>query len=164
RLERTLKALEQEINTAIPGSRIQLKLAGDAILVSGATQDVRDTDQVLKIVVANAPGNGEAKVVDLIRSDGEQLHAAEPRQRQQHQREQTCRALERELAAAFPDSRVKLRAVGDTILVTGHVLHRREAAQILQIAGAGKDAKVIDRLTVVGAEQIMLKVVVAEVN
>ena len=82
--------------------------------------------------------------------------------------EAALKALEAEINRVFPDSQVQLSQVRATVLVSGQVPHRREAGQILRVVGAhaGGDChcQALDRLHCYGAEQVKLKVVIAEVN
>ncbi len=86
RQERILKVLENEINQVMPGSRIQLKLIGNVIVISGQAQDAHHAEQVVRLVAANAPSDAarhtvadqrHPKIVNLIRVSSAQLHAIE---------------------------------------------------------------------------------------
>jgi pilus assembly protein CpaC len=58
RLERTYKALQEEINNAFPDSLICLFLVGDKLVITGQPKDVAEATQILRIVQSNAPGGG----------------------------------------------------------------------------------------------------------
>jgi pilus assembly protein CpaC len=60
RLERTYKALEQEINKSFPDSVVTLSLVGDKLVVCGQAKDIADATQILRIVRSNAPNNPQA--------------------------------------------------------------------------------------------------------
>jgi pilus assembly protein CpaC len=60
RLEAIYRALEVEINKAFPNSRIRLTLVGDKVMITGQAHDVADADFILRVVSANAPGQGGA--------------------------------------------------------------------------------------------------------
>jgi Flp pilus assembly secretin CpaC len=56
--EAIFRALEAEIAAMFPESKVQLKLVGDAVLVSGQVCDARDATTILQLVVANTPWAG----------------------------------------------------------------------------------------------------------
>ncbi|MGH7170311.1 MAG: pilus assembly protein N-terminal domain-containing protein, partial [Gemmataceae bacterium] len=58
RLERTYHALQDEINNAFPDSLICLTLVGDKLVLTGQPKDVAEATEILKIVQSNAPGGG----------------------------------------------------------------------------------------------------------
>ncbi len=60
RLEAIYKALEIEINKAFPKSRVRLTLVGDKLMASGQAHDIYEATQIMRILRANAPGQGGA--------------------------------------------------------------------------------------------------------
>jgi pilus assembly protein CpaC len=56
RLERAYKALEKEINHLFLDSHVCLTLVGDKLVVSGQAKDIAEATDILRIVQANAPG------------------------------------------------------------------------------------------------------------
>jgi pilus assembly protein CpaC len=58
RLERTYRALQDEINNAFPDSLICLFLVGDKLVITGQPKDVAEATMILRIVQSNAPGGG----------------------------------------------------------------------------------------------------------
>ena len=163
RLERAYQALEGEINQTFPGSKVQLKFVGDAVVILGQAADRRDADSILRLVSANTPGGEAAKVFNMLRVAGEPSSVetnltGEP----------AIKKLEAEINRVFPESQIQLQPIGDLVLVSGQAPHRREAGQILRVVatrvGGDKNCRVIDKLRFSGVEQVMLKVVVCEVN
>ena len=65
RLERAYEALAGEINRLFPNSVVRLSLAGDKLVVSGNAKDVVEAAQILRVVVANAPGGAKAGSIPL---------------------------------------------------------------------------------------------------
>lgn len=57
RLERMYKALEDEINRAFPDAYVCLFLVGDKVVITGEVKDPIEATKILQIVRANAPGN-----------------------------------------------------------------------------------------------------------
>ena len=128
RMERTYKALQDEINNAFPDSLICLFLVGDKLVITGQPKDISEATQILRIVQANAPGG-----------------ATGPAQ-----------------AAGTPNG----IPVG-TIQPTGFNPNDPNApnglpglSNFLLAGGPG----VINLMRIPGEQQVMLKVVVAEVN
>ena len=74
RLERAYQALEGEIDEAFPGSKVQLKFVGDAVVILGQAANQREADSILHVVSANISGGeaagkeGHAKVVNMLRT------------------------------------------------------------------------------------------------
>ncbi len=58
RLERTYRALQEEINKTFPDSLICLSLVGDKLVLTGQPKDSAEATMILRIVQANAPGGG----------------------------------------------------------------------------------------------------------
>ncbi len=56
RQEAVYRALEIEINKAFPNSRVRLALVGEKLMVSGQAHDVYEATQIIRIAGANAPG------------------------------------------------------------------------------------------------------------
>jgi pilus assembly protein CpaC len=54
-LEATYRALEQEINSAFPRSKISLSLIGDQLVVRGQAHDAIEASQILTIAVSHSP-------------------------------------------------------------------------------------------------------------
>lgn len=122
RLEAIYKVLEGEINKSFPNSRVRLALVGDKLMVSGQAHDVYEATQILRILRANAPGQGG-----------------------QQQPPQPPTASPGPTGQPFDPLRP-----GDT-----------PGLESFQTAGG---PSVINNLRVPGEQQIMLRVVVAEVN
>ncbi|MDX2175866.1 MAG: pilus assembly protein N-terminal domain-containing protein [Candidatus Sumerlaeia bacterium] len=62
RLERIYKALEKEVNDGFPNSFVELSLVGDKLVVRGQARDAREADQIMKILISNAPLNELVKI------------------------------------------------------------------------------------------------------
>jgi Flp pilus assembly secretin CpaC len=56
--EAIFRALEGQIAGMFPESKVQLKLVGDAVLVTGQVRDMRDATTILQLVAANTPWAG----------------------------------------------------------------------------------------------------------
>jgi pilus assembly protein CpaC len=61
RLERVYKALEAEINTHFPKSRVRLTLVGDKLMVTGQAHDVYDATEIMRVLRTNAPGGNQQR-------------------------------------------------------------------------------------------------------
>ncbi len=62
RLERSFKALAEEINRLFPNSMIDIHLVGDKVVVVGRTHDVEEGTQIMRIVRSNLPGGTAARI------------------------------------------------------------------------------------------------------
>lgn len=78
RLEAMYKALEKEINQTFPNSRIQLKLVGDKLVVSGQAHDIFEATQILRILRANAPGGGQSAATPPVTNVGVIINPNDP--------------------------------------------------------------------------------------
>ena len=123
RLEAIYKALEVEINKAFPKSRVRLTLIGDKLMASGQAHDVYEAFQIMRILRANAPGQG---------------------------------------GAAQRPPFVPLSSYGPT----GQPLDplRPDATPGLEDFATSGGPNVINNMRIPGEQQVMLRVVVAEVN
>ncbi len=59
RLERSIKALEIEINKSFPDSIVHLKLVGDKIFITGQARDALEAANILRLVSNSAPGQNQ---------------------------------------------------------------------------------------------------------
>jgi pilus assembly protein CpaC len=68
--------------------------------------------------------------------------------------------------AALPDSSVKVSAVNDNVVLSGHVSSSLESTRAQDIAArfAGDPAKIVNMLQISSSDQVMLKVRIAEVQ
>jgi Flp pilus assembly secretin CpaC len=66
RYDQAFHALQNEINRTFEGSQVQLKLLGDAVLVTGQAKDFREATQILHIVVANTPWAAKSSAGSLV--------------------------------------------------------------------------------------------------
>ncbi len=66
----------------------------------------------------------------------------------------------------FPDGNVRVEAIADGVILTGTVQNMVDAQRAFDVAGrlAGDVTKVINNITVLGRDQVMLKVTVGEVQ
>ena len=80
--------------------------------------------------------------------------------------ERDLTALEDMLKQRFPDAKIQVQALNDNIILTGTVKSALESRNAFDIAGRfiGSAEAVLNTLSVLGQEQVMLKVRVAEVN
>jgi pilus assembly protein CpaC len=144
RLERVYRALEDEINRAFPDAQVCLFLVGDKLVLTGQAKDAVEANKILQIVQANVQ--------------------QDQRRRQQQQQQQQQAAGGRGgmggAAGVRPQDIPVLR-------VDPGVAIAAEGAQ----AGVGltdyilrSDLDVINMLRIPGEQQVMLKVIVAEVS
>lgn len=84
-LERTYKALQDQINCAFPNSVICLHLVGDKLVVTGQAHDIAEASQILKIIRANAQspmGGGHSSTgripTDRVRANRDPNNPVEP--------------------------------------------------------------------------------------
>lgn len=138
RLERVYDALADEINRLFPNSVVRLSLAGDKLVVSGQAKDVVEATQILRIVSANAPGQGGG--------------AGGPGGR----------------AAAQAVAQIPLTNVSELGVdpATGN-LASASTTGVLPTLGnyqLGAGYNVVNLLRIPGEQQVMLRVTVAEVN
>jgi pilus assembly protein CpaC len=102
--------------------------------------------------------------------------------------ERDLEGLNRTLRRVFPSSVVRAEAIGDNVLITGTVNSPADAQQVIQISerfvgqlgssaatatgggaaapgtGSTNSSRVINALTIIGKDQVQLRVVVAEIN
>jgi pilus assembly protein CpaC len=135
RLERVYKGLENEINNAFPDAQVCLFLVGDKVVVTGQVKDAVEATKIIQIVQANTP--------------------------QQQRRQQAARNRAGAGGNVPPEEIPVIR--GEPGL--GYGLD--EGGQ----AGVGlsdyllrSDLDVINLLRIPGEQQVMLKVIVAEVS
>jgi pilus assembly protein CpaC len=115
RLERMIKALEEEINKAFPDSIVHLSLVGDKIMVTGQAHDIVEATNILRIVRSHAPFDENNRLA------GDRL---------------------------------------ESVLKAGYYRPQYGIDQLRQLEGSN----IINLLRIPGEQQVMLKVVVAEVN
>jgi pilus assembly protein CpaC len=72
--------------------------------------------------------------------------------------------LEHEIKQTFPDSSVRLKHTGDTLVVSGSARNRDEATSILSIVRRNAPDRVVNLLRVPREQPMVLRIVVAEVN
>jgi pilus assembly protein CpaC len=142
RLERLYKALEDEINRAFPDAQVCLFLVGDKLVLTGQAKDAVEANKILQIVQANTQQDQQR------------------RQRQQQQQGQAGRGGFGGGGGVSPQNIPVLR-------VDPGVAIEAEGAQ----AGVGlndyvlrSELDVINMLRIPGEQQVMLKVIVAEVS
>jgi pilus assembly protein CpaC len=70
RLERSYKALEDEINKYFKDTSVHLKLVGDKMVISGRVRDFQQGGQVLQIVRANMQPGGDVARMPVIPANG----------------------------------------------------------------------------------------------
>ena len=70
------------------------------------------------------------------------------------------------LRQMFPDGNVRVEAIADGVILTGTVQNMVDAQRAFDVAGrlAGDVTKVVNNITVLGRDQVMLKVTVGEVQ
>jgi pilus assembly protein CpaC len=124
RMEAIYKALEIEINKAFPNSRVRLTLVGDKLMVSGQAHDIYEATQIMRIVRANAPGQGNG--------------------------------------AANRSPFAPISSIGPTAQPFDPL--RPDATPGIESYETIGGPNVINNLRVPGEQQVMLRVVVAEVN
>ena len=138
RLDRVYQALAAEINREFPDSHVELAMVGDKLLVRGEAKDALDATQILTIIRANAPGQqggGNAAGGGLATVPIGNMNMF-----MNQQSDQGNEMLRDELGPDAPG------AVGvQNYLLRGNPF-------------------IINLLRVPGEQQVMLKVIVAEVN
>src|SRR5262249_4008311 len=139
RLERVYRALEDEINRAFPDAQVCLFLVGDKLVLTGQVKDAVEATKILQIVQANVQ---------------------QTRRRREQQQEGRNRGALGAATGVSPQNIPVLR-VDPGVAITD------EGAQ----AGVGltdyilrSELDVINMLRIPGEQQVMLKVIVAEVN
>jgi pilus assembly protein CpaC len=140
RLERVYKALENEINNAFPDAQVCLFLVGDKVVLTGQAKDAVEATKILQIVQANT----------------------QQQQRRQQQQQQGQDPRNRGAGGNIPPEQIPVMRMDPGI---GFGLE--EGAQ----AGVGlsdyvlrSDLDVVNLLRIPGEQQVMLKVIVAEVS
>jgi len=73
-------------------------------------------------------------------------------------------ALNSEIRKLVPKSTVKVRSMGENIVLEGHVPDARIASEVSDLAEAFVGKKVINMMQVDGVQQVMLEVKIAEIN
>lgn len=73
-------------------------------------------------------------------------------------------ALNAEIRKLLPQSTLKVRSMGENIVLEGHAPDARVASQVSDLAEAFTGKKVINMLKVDGVQQVMLEVKIAEIN
>jgi pilus assembly protein CpaC len=136
RLERVYKALQEEINCAFPDSHVCLQLVGDKLVVSGQAKDVAEATQILRVVIANAPGGGQQQGT----GQGGQGTGGQARN----------------------VSQIPVPAIQPTMSLTG-VPGAGITPGLADYVVSG-ESNVINLLRIPGEQQVMLKVTVAEIN
>jgi pilus assembly protein CpaC len=139
RLERVYKALENEINNAFPDAQVCLFLVGDKVVITGQAKDAVEATKILQVVQANTQ---------------------QQQRRQQQQQDQRNRG-------AGAAGNVRPEDINVMQIDPGLGFGLEEGAQ----AGVGlsdyllrSDLDVINLLRIPGEQQVMLKVIVAEVS
>lgn len=144
RLERAYKALEDDINKFFPDSRVKLRVLGDKLVVSGRVRDFVQGGQILQVIRSNMQGTG-----------GTAGGGAGGVQRA---------GVAGAVGGAFvPGGGV----AGQVPLVTPGGLADPTGATVAPDLDTFRNAggpNVLNLLEVAGEQQVMLRVVVAEVN
>jgi pilus assembly protein CpaC len=78
RLERTYKALEDEINRAFPDDYVCLFLVGDKLVVSGEAKDSMEATKILQVIRASAPGIAGSPAAAIIPTNNINLNVNSP--------------------------------------------------------------------------------------
>jgi pilus assembly protein CpaC len=145
RLERVYKGLENEINNAFPDAQVCLFLVGDKVVLTGQAKDAVEATKILQIVQANTQQQQQRR-----------------QQQQQQQQQQGQRGGGAGAATTVSPANIPVLR-----LDPGLGLGLEEGAQ----AGVGlsdyllrSDLDVINLLRIPGEQQVMLKVIVAEVS
>lgn len=73
-------------------------------------------------------------------------------------------ALNAEIKKLLPKGNLKVRSMGENVVLEGHVPDARIASQVSDLAEAFVGKKVINMMHVDGVQQVMLEVKVAEIN
>lgn len=72
--------------------------------------------------------------------------------------------IQHEIQAVSNGGKVRVRSVGHTLLLEGHVPDARTAAQVAELAAAIAGQKPVNMLSVDGVQQVVLEVKIAEVD
>lgn len=73
-------------------------------------------------------------------------------------------ALNAEIKKVLPSGAVKVRSMGENVVLEGHAPDARVASQVSDLAEAFVGKKVINMMKVDGVQQVMLEVKIAEIN
>jgi pilus assembly protein CpaC len=144
RLERTYKALEDQINRFFCNNSIHLTLLGDKVAVSGTVKDVAEGTQILRIIRANLPGSEINRALATPPAAG----AAPP-------------AAPVAVPGAVPGLPAVVPGVPPGLLPPDDISPAPATAEAFQAAGG---SNIINLLKVPGEQQVMLRVTVAEIN
>jgi pilus assembly protein CpaC len=176
--EHVLKELEQALHKIDPGSEVEISVVGTNLVLTGTVADTLASTRMEEIteLYLSVFAHGEPGVVlnhlrtQLMREDTG---------RQDQSAQRVMDSLRQSLQKIDPQSSMEVVSVGPNLVLTGNVSDGYAAEQMLRIAelflpafsqaardGAdtGGTGEVVNHLRVTGEQQVLLKVVVAELN
>ncbi len=156
-----LKVSNQTLHLEVNQSRlIRLqKPAGGVFIANPEIADITVQSPTLLHVVARHPGETSLYAVD----DGDRVLMS-LRLISTH----NLPSLEEAFRAALPMSRIEVTTAGTTLIVSGEVATPDDAAEAMRLAnafaGSHDSTRIINRLNVLGATQVNLRVRIAEMS